>query len=421
MGQHTMKLVLLSLNYAPELTGIGKYNGELCADLTQRGLDVTAIVAPPYYPEWQVHSGFRKLWYATDCIDGVKIHRCPTYVPSKVTALKRIIHLVSFSVSALFPLIWICRKRPDVFLVIQPTLFCAPMTLICAKIMGSKCILHIQDFEIDALYGLNSGGENILARVARRIESWLMNRFDMVTTISHSMLSNALAKGVPEGKLHLFPNWADTETIHPQVDSSSLRIAWGLAPEDKVILYSGNIGEKQGLEIVLDVAEKFLQLSNIKFFLVGSGAAKERLLTAAAQRKLVNIIFKPLLSPKELPAMLNLADLHLVIQREGFGAAVFPSKLANILAAGGYAIVTASQDSELGQLAATHQGIYRLSAPEDAEQLSLAIEAHFQADLIQGNEVARNYALNNLSRDQIIDDFQHSILEKVDGTNPPGT
>ena len=88
-----MKLILQSLNYSPELTGIGKYNGEMCPELVKRDLNVTAVVAPPYYPEWQVHGGFSAFSYNTLKVEGVNVIRCPLYVPKTVTTIKRVIHL----------------------------------------------------------------------------------------------------------------------------------------------------------------------------------------------------------------------------------------------------------------------------------------------------------------------------------------
>ncbi|MDQ6953563.1 MAG: hypothetical protein Q9M15_08555 [Mariprofundaceae bacterium] len=87
-------------------------------------------------------------------IDGVLVYRCPLYVPAKASGLKRIIHLASFALSS-FPIMlkhifW----KPDVVMVIEPPLLCAPMAWLTARLSGAKCWLHIQDFEVDAAFDL---------------------------------------------------------------------------------------------------------------------------------------------------------------------------------------------------------------------------------------------------------------------------
>ncbi|MEY8240370.1 MAG: glycosyltransferase, partial [Cycloclasticus sp.] len=117
-----MKLLLQSINHAPELTGIGKYNGELAPALAQRGIKTHVLTAPPYYPEWKVHDGFKNK-YSRSQQNGVTVYRCPLYVPKKVNTVKRLIHLASFAFSSGLRLLTLLRLKPDVLFLVQPTLF----------------------------------------------------------------------------------------------------------------------------------------------------------------------------------------------------------------------------------------------------------------------------------------------------------
>jgi len=408
-----VKLVLQSLNYSPELTGIGKYNGEMCPELVKRALDVTAIVAPPYYPEWQVHEGFNAFSYQKQTIESVNVVRCPLYVPKNVTTIKRIIHLASFAVSSAFALTSRIFNKPDVIILVQPTLFCAPFTLLYAKLTGAKAVMHIQDFEVDALFGLGMMGDGVIARFAKRIESWLMKRFDAVSTISFSMIENAKRKGVAHNKIIHFPNWSDTEFVTPNTDGASLKAEWGFTAQDKVILYAGNIGNKQGLEIVLDAAKYFASQTHIKFVLVGAGAYVDTLKANAANLQLSNVVFKPLQPWEKVPQMLALADIHLVVQKKGAADAVLPSKLTNILSAGGHALVTAEADTELGQIALNHPDIYTCVEPENSTAFIQGLEALLASNLVEHNHVARQFAENHLAKDKIIDQFVSNLTQLV--------
>ena len=251
-----MKILLYGINYAPELTGIGKYSGEMETWLSDKGHQVDVITSPPYYPEWKVHSGYKQWWFEQRSLKNGALIRCPLYVPSNPSTLKRLIHLVSFSLSSGLALLTKLFDKSDVVVTIQPTMFCAPVTLLYARLTGAKAVMHIQDYEIDAMFGLGMMKPGLLARIVKKCERWLMRRFDMVSTISYSMIDNAKNKGVDEAKLRLFPNWADIAFVTPEVSGEHLKAEWGFSAEDKVILYAGNIGKKQGLEIVLEVAQQ---------------------------------------------------------------------------------------------------------------------------------------------------------------------
>ncbi|MBT6187030.1 MAG: colanic acid biosynthesis glycosyltransferase WcaI, partial [Rhodospirillales bacterium] len=95
-----MKILFHTINYIPELTGIGKFSGEMGSWFAEQGHDVRVVTTPPYYPEWKIRAGYRKYWYAREMIKGAKVIRCPFWVPEHPTGLKRILHLASFSLSA---------------------------------------------------------------------------------------------------------------------------------------------------------------------------------------------------------------------------------------------------------------------------------------------------------------------------------
>ncbi|SFG92145.1 WcaI family glycosyltransferase [Neptunomonas qingdaonensis] len=406
-----MKFLLYSLNYAPELTGIGKYNGELAIDLVARGIKTDIITGAPYYPEWAVHKGFKNAYTATLSENSVNIYRCPLYVPAEVTTVKRLFHLSSFAISSGVRLFSLWRTKPDVLLLVQPTLFCAPIALIFCKLTGAKSIMHIQDFEVDAMFGLGMGGARKFKRFACAVESWILKRFDVVSSISYSMLENARLKGVAEDRLMFFPNWADTNFVTPDNDGSALKKEWGFNQDDKIVLYAGNIGKKQGLEIVLSAAQAMQSRSDVHFMLVGSGAHCDDLQADAAERKLTNVHFKPLQPWARVPEMLALADIHLVVQKKGAADAVLPSKLTNILSSGGHALVTAESHTELGVIAERFPGIYTCVEPEDEQLFTVALQQLLNNDLRSTNQIARDYALEYLSKETVLSRFEQDLQQ----------
>ncbi|GAA6173646.1 colanic acid biosynthesis fucosyltransferase WcaI [Colwellia sp. KU-HH00111] len=412
-----MKFLLYSLNYSPELTGIGKYNGEMISALSEMGVEAHVLTAQPYYPEWKIHKNFKNKW--TKSLDeNTTVYRCPLYVPNKISFLKRILHLVSFSLSSAMRLCTLFKLKPDVLFIVQPTLFCVPAALLYCKIIGAKSIMHIQDYELDAMFGLGLLGEKnaqkgFLASFAKKIESWLMAKFDAISTISYSMIDIAKEKGVAEEKLIFFPNWSDTQFVTPNTCGNTLKKDWGFEDSDKIVLYAGNIGKKQGLEIVLTAAKQYMANTRIKFVLVGDGVHLASLQNLARQLQLDNLYFKPLLPWSRVPEMLALADVHLVIQNKGVADAVLPSKLTNILSAGGHALVAAEQNTELGKLAVKHVGIYTLIEPEDISALKIALDKLLSMDTTIHNSIARKFAEQHLGKDKILSKFYEDLKQLV--------
>ena len=407
----TVRILLYGINFSPELTGIGKYSGELAHWLVDSGHDLQVITAPPYYPEWRVHAGFMGGRYTVFRDGNLVIRRCPIYVPRKLSALTRILHLLSFALSS-FPVLfrhW--SWRPDVILLVVPTLFCAPQAASFARLSGALSVIHIQDFEVDALFGLEMAQGGLFQCMSSRIERFILRRFDSVSTISSGMLRRAQDKGVSENRLRYFPNWAEVEKFRGVERSSVLLKQLNVEPSKRIVLYSGNIGEKQGLEILVDCARLFQDREDVVFLIVGSGAGKARLQSLVRSCGLTNVVFSPLQPVDDLPQLLASADCHLVVQRRGAADAVMPSKLTNILAVGGNAVITADPETTLGELCRDFPGIATLVAPESVDDLVRGIK--IAIDLPRPNLVAQNYAEEHLSKDRILRRFFDEIEADV--------
>lgn len=343
------RIMLIAINYWPELTGIGKYTGEMAEWLVENGWSVRVITAPPYYPAWRIDQDYSGWKYRSENVRGVSIKRCPLWVPAQLNGLKRILHLMSFALSS-FPLIlwqaW--RWRPDIIFTVEPPLFCAPAALLGAWLKGAQSWLHVQDFEVDAAFELGILRSQRLRGWILVVEGLLMRRFTRVSTISARMLERLTAKGVAHERRALFPNWVDLDLIRPLESASLLRNEWGVQDTDVVVLYSGNMGEKQGLEVLIETARSLQGQANLCFLLCGDGAARPRLECLA--EGIGNIRFKPLQSADRLNDLLNLADIHVLPQRADAADLVLPSKLTNMLASGRPVVASANPETQVAEL-----------------------------------------------------------------------
>ena len=257
------------------------------------------------------------------------------------------------------------------------------------------------------MFGLGMANDGLVGRFARVFENLVLRSFDRVSTISLSMMSKALEKGVCKERLIFFPNWSDTSKFIGVTASEQLRSELGVTAGNKMVLYSGNIGDKQGLEQVIEAAEKLCD-KPYDFVIVGDGAGKEKLKTLAASKNLKNVHFAALLPFEQLPFLLASADCHLVIQKRGVADAVLPSKLTNILAVGGNAVITAEVDTELGILCSEYAGIAELVEPEDVDALIDGIGRALNRDI--PNKMAADYAQENIDCEKVLRNFEMEIF-----------
>lgn len=345
-----MKILIHGLNFSPEMIGIGKYTGELAKWLAAAGNDVHVVTAPPYYPDWKVQPPYKAWRYRTENWSGVTVVRCPLWVPSKVSGLTRILHLLSFAISSHFAMVSQVKFSPDVVISIVPTLFAASSSARMARRSKAVSWLHIQDFELDAAANLGIlHSKNSLMSMATRWEKSVLNQFDRVSSISNQMVKRLIEKGIPAEKTALFPNWVDTNVIHPlHSEPNAYRTKLGITKDQVVILYAGNMGAKQGLSLILDAARKLQEHPQLVFVLCGNGSSRSDLEKSASG--LHNLKFLDLQPPDQLNLLLNCADIHILPQQAGAADVVMPSKLLGMLASGKPVIATALEGTELADV-----------------------------------------------------------------------
>lgn len=334
-----LRVGIFTLNYAPEPIGIGPYSAQMARYLARAGHDVTVIAAKPYYPNWSVPHEWRGGW-SRRAEDGVSVIRCPLYVPAKPSGAKRLVHHASFLLSiAIAAVRERLRARFDVVIAVAPSLMAAPAAVLAARSCGAPAWVHVQDFELEAALATGLLGEKgFLARLGAGIERGLFRMFDRASSISPQMCERLVTKGVPADTVIEVRNWSDPE---PGIAAAppDFRERWGL--HDKfVALYSGNIANKQGIEIVVEAARLLRDDDRIAFVVCGQGPNREQLVKLADG--LDNIQFHDLQPREHLSALLSTADLHLLPQLAEAADLVLPSKLCNMLASGRPVVATAA-------------------------------------------------------------------------------
>lgn len=412
-GTTRLHILIYGLNYAPELTGIGKYTGEMSDWLAARGHKVTVVTAPPYYPAWRIRDEYRGSWYRLEKRQGKPtVYRVPLWVPERPTGLKRVLHLASFMVGSLPVMGLQPLWQPDVVFTVEPTFFAAPVALALAKTCGAKSWLHVQDFEIDAAFDLGLlPAKGFIHDVALGLETLFTRAFDRVSSISQKMVERALSKEVEPHRAVLFPNWVDVEAVFPLPGTTEFRRELGLG-QKLVVLYSGNMGAKQGLESLAPLARAFAGDEHVHFLFCGDGAFRPMLEAEVAG--LSNVTLLPLQPAERLNELLNTADIHLLPQRAHAADLVMPSKLTGMLASGRPVLATADPGTQVAQVVEGRGVVVPTGSPAELVDGLRALVADPVLRARLGSE-ARAYAVEHLGREQVLRRFEQELVDLVHG------
>ena len=415
-----LKILIHGLNFSPELTGIGKYTGEMAFWLASHGHDVRVITTPPYYPAWRIDPPFRNRRTTEHPLPNLTVHRCPFYVPARPSGLKRMLHLGSFALSSLVPSLREVIAQPDVMLTVEPTFFAAPVALLLARLAEAPAWLHVQDFEIDAAFDLGllpSGGT--FHALALALERRITCLFDRISSISPRMLDRALAKGVPAERLVLFPNWVDLTAVQPVPSSAPNGFRQQLNLQGKIVLlYSGNMGNKQGLEVLPALAEILAADDRVHLVFCGDGAFRPTL--EALVDGVRNVTLLPLQPPERLNELLNLADIHLLPQKSDVADLVMPSKLTGMLASGRPVLAVAAAGTQVAQVVSGMQNNEPKHVPcglvvdcADPQLLAGAARSMIENQALRDRlgAGARLYAEQHLGQNEVLGRFEKSLSQ----------
>ena len=393
-------ITFISLNYAPEDSAIGLYSSQWVEFLESNGHNVTVVTAFPYYPQWEIYKDYKSKPLFHKEINGRStILRYKQYVPKAPTFFKRIIHLIDFTLGSFINLFKI--KKCDLVIAVVPFTSSAFLGWIQKKRFNAKLWVHIQDFEFDAALQTGVGKKtNPLFSILFKIESWILNRATVVSTISHSMLDKLSHK--TKSSTFYLPNWIDQTTIDPLTATPH-----EYTESNKItLLYSGNIGDKQDWDSFIEFC---YDLDNNKYdvIIVGDGSKKEWVLENTIN--ISNVFYYPPVPYNELSDLLCSTDIHLLFQKPDLLDTVMPSKVLGMMASAKPSIIIGHKDSEINStFKTTDAGLFfDHYSKEVIEQLDqLTSNATKMKDM---GVNSRAYVVNNFSKQMILS----RMLKKV--------
>ncbi len=404
-----MRILVWSINYAPEVTGIAPCNVALCEFLQRAGHDVHMLTTFRYYPEWQKDPTDVHKLYRTDLMNAVPVHRCWHYVPARVSALKRIIHEGSFVFTSFLRAL--ALSRPDAVVIVSPPLLLGAAGWLFQRLRGAPYIFHVQDLQPDAAVGLGMLKQNAFTRLLYRLEAFAYTHAARVSGISQGMLRAFAAKGVPPDKRVFYPNGVQSPDRSYLPAPGRWRTSQVFAPDEFLAVYSGNLGMKQGLEILPEAA-RLVKDARVRIVICGQGAARERLLAEINRHALPNLKLLPLQDEQSYREMMTDTDICLITQQTGTGQYFFPSKLLSALAYAKPVLAVADAESELAL--ALQEGSFGLQVPTgDPQALADALTraAQLSADaLADWGQAGRRFG-DGFAIEKVLADFEKVIKQ----------
>lgn len=400
-----MRILILSINYWPEVTGIGAFTTYRAEYLAAAGHEVEVCTTFPYYPEWKVPENYRGRLISSEERNGVRIFRSYAYIPNRVTTLRRVIHEGSFVLSSLIRAA--IRKRPDVLLVVSPPLGLAAPAIALSRMWRIPYVFDVEDLQPDA-----AGDLGMLPAWAVKflyaVEKSAYRNAALVTTLTASMRQRIIEKGVPTEKVELVePRVDESLSVLTRAEEIAFRNRYDLG-EKFLVTYSGNMGVKQGLNVVLEAAALNRVDDSILFLLVGNGADCDRLRHRAEELNLSNTRFLPLLEENDFRGLVAASNICLVTQQKSVSEVAFPSKIVTYLAAARPIIASVNPESEVAQIT-RESGAGKVVMAEDAGALLATIHDLRENDLKELGRSGRNYAQRRWAADRVLGHLEQRL------------
>jgi len=307
-----------------------------------------------------------------EMVNGVRVLRTYLYVPKNPrSTLRRILFDSSFALSALVSIF--NRPRPDVIVIISPPLQLVLTALVIAFFRRAPVFMHIQDLVPDAAIAVGAlRPDGTAVQLAQALERLAYRKASGIGVICEGMRQNLLAKGVPMEKVTLLPDYIDLDSVGPISANNAFRARHGIPPGEFLVVYSGSVGGKQGLETFVEAAVAFEETSGITCCLIGDGPYLLDLKRLARHLSLQKFRFVPLQPREALPEQLCAADVLVITQRKSISDMVFPGKLLYYMASRRAILAAVSENSETGRFILENK-VGLVVPPEDPERFADAI------------------------------------------------
>jgi glycosyltransferase involved in cell wall biosynthesis len=377
---------------------------DLTRELVSRGHQVQVLTGHPNYPSGQFPRGYGGLAPRKEEAEGAVVLRVPLVPRKRGTGPQLFVNYLSFAASAVALGPAVVRGLVDVVLAFEPSpVTVAAPALALGRVKRAPVLMWVQDLWPDTLAAMGILAGRLPRRAAMTVSGSLHRRMDGLLVQSRSFYEPLRAQGVDLGRVHYVPNWAE-EFYRPMVVPDDAPERGGM-PNGFTILFAGNLGVAQGLEVVLGAAERLAGIDDLHWIFLGSGRQADWLRQEVQLRGLkqkVHLLGRH--QAAEMPTWFALADVLLASLRPGpVYQLTLPSKLQTYLASG--RPILATLDGE-GARVVEESGAGIAVPAGDPASLASAARRLFEADPEDRAEMGRRavaYAREHFDRTRVID------------------
>jgi glycosyltransferase involved in cell wall biosynthesis len=301
-------VLVVSQLFSPEMGALPNRLYPLTRHLSEHGHEVFVATGMPNYPKGTVFADYRGHHFMRERRDGATVLRTNYYTtPRNVSKRAQLLSYLSF-LPAVLHSGW-RAGRVDAVFVTSPPIFPAVPAILLAKLRGAKLVVDLRDLWPDEVVAVGAAREGSLpVRVLRSIERWMYRSADVVTFTTRAFADTVAERGVGEEKRRLLPNGADVELFRPLPRENDVAARYPFG-DRLVVMYSGLLGIKHGLETVIEAAALLRDREDVVFFLRGEGPRREALETQVRELGLTNVLFGGELPIEEVPYLLARADV----------------------------------------------------------------------------------------------------------------
>jgi glycosyltransferase involved in cell wall biosynthesis len=408
-----MHILFLSHYFVPESNAPAARVHAMAREWTRAGHQVTVLTCAPNVPAGRVYEGYENRLFQTEWIDGIRTVRVWTYLAANRGRVLRGLNFLSYlaTAGAASPFV---RPRADVVVATSPQFFAGWAGVPASRAHRAPFVLEIRDIWPDSITAVGALREGRVIGALEKLERALYHAADHIVAVGEGYRQNMLRKGVPPEKVSVITNGVDAELFTPRPTDPALRERLGLAPDAYVVTFAGTIGMASGLEVALGAARRLKQQGHhdIAFLLIGDGAVRAELESAARAQALDNVVFTGLVPRAELPAYLASSDACLVhFRKQELFSTILPSKFFED-AAMEKPIILGFEGEARAMLHEAECGI-AFEPGNDAELAAAVVE--LAADREAGRRLGANgrrYVLERFDRRTLAADYL-AILERV--------
>ncbi|MFL2986095.1 MAG: glycosyltransferase family 4 protein [Candidatus Poriferisodalaceae bacterium] len=402
-----MNITIISPHFAPDTAPTGEVITQIVNELQRLGHRIHVVTALPWYRNHSVEPGWTGRLLSREKTMWGKITRIhPFASKNRTNLLARSIAYGAFSCLAALAATF--SRRSQIILAMSPPLTLGLAGWIAAKRHKAPLILNIQDIHPDAAIETGTISDPRVIQLLKRLERLSYEKADAVTVLSEDLRKKLISRIDGESKLRVIPNFVDTERIYPGDRNNSYRHELGVTDET-IVMYAGNVGFSQPLELVLEAARHLADRDDIIFVINGNGSRRAHFEQEAEE--LPNVTFMDYQPRQRLNEVLAAGDIHLVPLQKGLSSISVPSKLYSILAAGRPVLASVDPGTEI-DLVVSRSGAGRSVPAGDSQEFLTALVALVDDPhgRVSAGLEARRFAEEWLSAEAVAESYNDLFL-----------